>query len=98
MNTMPSGVRQSLATSADRPTTTTTWSSTPAAASVARSLGSVSSRPVAGATRPGPGRRAPQPGRGGGPAGRRVHQPRVVVLPAGLVLLRAVMVVHGNHQ
>ncbi len=50
MNTMPSLVPHSLATSADRPTTAITLSSSPAAASVDRKCGSVSSRPLRGST------------------------------------------------
>ncbi len=75
MNSMPSGVRHSLATSAERPTTTTTSSSTPAVASVALACGKVSSRPVLGST-------------------RLVSS----MVGARLVLLRAAVVVHGDHR
>ena len=50
MNSMPSGIRHSLATSAERPTTAMTWASSPAPARVARKRGSVSSRPVRSST------------------------------------------------
>ncbi len=51
MNKNRNGVRHDRATtSADLPTTATTWSSNPAASSVCRSVGSVSNSPVTGST------------------------------------------------
>ena len=50
MNKSRNGVRQPRATVVDRPTTATTWSSTPAASRVWRSVGSVSNSPVTGST------------------------------------------------
>ena len=46
---------------------------------------------------PGRGQRGAQPRQRVQAAGARVDEIRVVVLPAGLVLLRAAVVVHGDH-
>ena len=45
----------------------------------------------------GGGQRGPQARQGVQAAGGRVHQSRVVILPAGLVFLRAAVMVDGDH-
>jgi hypothetical protein len=53
MKSIERGVRQWAETVVDRPTTTTTSSSRPALASVVRSVGRVSIKPVSSSTRDG---------------------------------------------